>query len=108
MSGFITEITDQSFDNAVIKADHSVLVDFWAPWCGPCRLLSPLLEKIAMQYKDKIKIVKLNTDENPEIASKYNISAIPTILFFKNGQVVEQIIGIRPLEEFKKIIDEVL
>lgn len=82
MSGFITEVTDQSFDNEVIKAGHSVLVDFWAPWCGPCRLLSPLLEKIAVQYNDKIKIVKLNTDENPEIAGKYNISTIPTILFF--------------------------
>jgi thioredoxin 1 len=108
MSDFITEVTDQTFDTEVVKSGRSVLVDFWAPWCGPCRSLSPLLEKLAVEYKDKIKIVKVNIDENPEIASKYNISAIPTVLFFKNGQVMEQVIGIRPLDELKKITDEVL
>lgn len=108
MSTLIKEISEDLFDNEVIKSSHPVLVDFWAPWCGPCRMMPPLLEKIGNQYQDKLKIVKLNIDENPDVATKYNISSIPTLLLFKDGQIVEQIIGVKPLDELKKIIDEVL
>jgi len=108
MSDLITEVTDQAFENEVLKSVGPVLVDFWAPWCGPCRMLTPILTKLASQYQGKIKVVKLNTDENPDTATKYNISGIPTLLFFKGGQLVNQVVGIKPPEELKKMIDEVL
>jgi thioredoxin 1 len=108
MSDIIKEVTDQTFGDEVLKSTSPVLVDFWAPWCGPCRMLTPILTKLASQYQDKLKVVKLNTDDNPDTATTYNISAIPTLLFFKGGQMVNQITGIKPPEELKKIIDEVL
>ncbi|MEK7309593.1 MAG: thioredoxin [Planctomycetota bacterium] len=108
MSDIIKEVTDQTFGNEVLKSSNPVLVDFWAPWCGPCRMLTPILTKLASQYQGKLKVVKLNTDENPDTATTYNISAIPTLLFFNGGQMVNQIIGVKPPDELKKIIDEVL
>ncbi len=108
MSGLICEITDDTFDSEVIQSKTLTLVDFWAPWCGPCKMLLPILEKLVPMYQGKMKLVKLNTDENPDTAGKFNISAIPTIIFFKNGQVVNQIVGARPLEELKKLIDQSL
>jgi len=108
MSDLIKEISDATFADEVTKSSGLALVDFWAPWCGPCRMLTSILEKIAAQYKDKLSIFKLNTDENPETAGKYNISAIPNLIFFKNGQVADQIVGVRPLEELKKNIDTLL
>ena len=108
MSDLIKEVTDQTFGNEVLKSSSPVLVDFWAPWCGPCRMLTPILTKLASQYEGKLKMVKLNIDDNPDTATTYNISAIPTLLLFKGGQLVNQITRVKPPEELKKIIDEVL
>jgi len=89
----LLEITGANFENEVAKADVPVLMDFWAPWCGPCKRLSPVVEAIARQYDGKLKVVKCNTDEAQDVASKYGIMSIPTLLLFKEGQVREQIVG---------------
>lgn len=101
-------VTDQEFDKEVIKSTIPVLVDFWAPWCGPCRMLAPVVDEISKEYEGKIKVVKVNTDENPQSASNYQISAIPTLLFFKDGKVVKELVGVLPKEEIKKVLNEVL
>jgi len=88
------ELKDSTFDAEVIKSAQPVLVDFWAPWCGPCRMLAPVVEEIAKEYTGKVKVCKLNTDEQPNAATRFKISAIPTLLLFKGGQVVEQIVGV--------------
>lgn len=100
-------ITDQEFDKEVIKSAIPVLVDFWAPWCGPCRMLAPVVDEISKEYEGKVKVVKVNTDENPQSASNYQISAIPTLLFFKDGKVVKELVGVLPKEEIKKVLDEI-
>lgn len=101
-------ITDETFQKEVIDSTLPVLVDFWAPWCGPCRMIAPVIEEIASEYEGKAKVVKLNTDENPQMASKYQITAIPTLLFFKNGKVVKEIVGVVSKEEIKKVLDELI
>src|SRR5205085_4079711 len=88
------ELKDATFEQEVLKSAQPVLVDFWAPWCGPCRMLAPVVEEIAKEYSGKVKVCKLNTDEQPNAATKFKISAIPTLLFFNGGQVVEQIVGV--------------
>lgn len=93
---FTIEGTDTNFDQEVIKSDLPVLVDFWAPWCGPCRMVGPVVEELAEQYKGKLKVVKVNTDENQEVAIKYGIRSIPTLGIFKGGEVVDGIIGAAP------------
>ncbi len=93
---YTVEGTDTNFDQEVLKSDVPVLVDFWAPWCGPCRMVAPIVDELAQQYVGKLKVVKLNTDENQEIAIKYGIRSIPTIGIFNNGQVVDGIIGAVP------------
>lgn len=102
------ELKDSTFDQEVLKNPEPVLVDFWAPWCGPCRMLAPVVEEIAKEYSGKIKVCKLNTDEQPNAATRFKISAIPTLLFFKNGQVVEQIVGVHSKAEIKKHLDGLL
>lgn len=102
------EVNDSNFDQEVLKSSVPVLVDLWAPWCGPCRMLTPIVEKLAVDYQGKAKIVKLNTDDNPNTAMKYRIQAIPTILFFKGGNLVEHMVGIQPEKEIRQKIDDLL
>jgi thioredoxin 1 len=95
------EGTDNNFDQEVIKSNIPVLVDFWAPWCGPCRMVSPLVDELADEFTGKLKVVKVNTDENQEIAVKYGIRSIPTLGIFKNGEIVDGIIGALPKQAIK-------
>ena len=91
-----TDINDSSFKDEVIDSEKLTIVDFWAPWCGPCRKLGPVLDEIISEYAEKIKVVKLNTDENLKTAKEYSISGLPTLLLFKNGQAVERLVGFLP------------
>ncbi len=93
MSENTTAVTDESFDTDVLKAKGAVLVDFWAEWCGPCKMIAPLLDEVARDLPDKVKIVKVNVDEEQQLAQKYGIYNIPTLLFFKGGNVIEQVVG---------------
>jgi len=99
------KVDEANWDTEVLKASEPVLVDFWAVWCGPCQMVAPIVEELAGEYEGKLKVVKLNTDENPEIAGRYQIMSIPTILFFKNGEPVEKLVGARPKQQFKQVID---
>ncbi len=102
------DVTDGTFETEVLKSDKPVLVDFWAPWCGPCRMVEPVVEELSEEYGSKVKFLKLNTDHNNNTAATYGIRAIPTLLMFKGGQVVEQIIGFRPQGDLKRVIDKAL
>ncbi len=99
-------VSDQNFAEEVLKSREPVLIDFWAPWCGPCRLVSPIVEELADEYKGKIKVGKMNVDENERTAYKYGIRSIPTIMLFKDGRPVDQIIGAVPKHILKKMIDK--
>ena len=99
------EVTDTDFDQQVLKAAKPVLVDFWAPWCGPCRMLAPVVEELAKEYTGKVRVGKLNTDDHPNVPSRYKIAAIPTLLFFKGGKVVEQLVGVHSKSDIKKTLD---
>ena len=101
-------VTDEEFDSTVLQSERPVVLDFWAEWCQPCKMLAPTVEEIAGEYEDKIKVGKLNVDDNPNTATKYGIRGIPTLLFFKGGQVVQQVTGVKSKAEIKKIIDEEL
>lgn len=92
----VTEVKEADFKEVVLDSELPVLVDFWAPWCGPCRMVAPVVEEIAQQYEGKVKVVKLNTDDNPQIASQYGIRSIPTLMVFKDGQKVEMVVGAVP------------
>ena len=102
------QLTDANFEQEVLKSALPVLVDFWAPWCGPCRMLGPVIEEMAKDYAGKVKVCKLNTDEAQDTAAKHNISAIPTILLFKGGKVVQELVGMQKKEELKKHLDTLI
>ena len=102
------ELSDSTFENEVIKSETPVLVDFWASWCGPCRMLAPVVEDIASSYAGRLKVGKVNVDENQEITMKYGIRSIPTLILFKDGKAVEQIIGAVPKSEIERILKKSL
>jgi thioredoxin 1 len=104
MSDAIITGTDAAFDADVIKSDLPVLVDFWAPWCGPCHMIAPLVEEIAESHKGKLKVVKMNVDENAQVPQTYGIMAIPTLILFKGGEVKEKIVGFMPKAKFAELI----
>jgi thioredoxin 2 len=106
--GVPVNITDQSFESEVLSGPGVVLVDCWAPWCGPCRMVAPVLEELASEYQGKVKIVKLDTDENPKTSMKYNIRSIPTMLLFKRGNLVDTLVGALPKHEIEKKLVAVL
>lgn len=101
----VSEFTDQNFEEEVLKSTTPVLVDFWAEWCMPCRMLAPTIEKLAKDYVGKVKIGKVDTDANRDISIKYGISAIPTVILFKDGQVVQKFVGMRGEKDFKEALD---
>ncbi|MGD1808371.1 thioredoxin [Dapis sp. BLCC M126] len=103
-----TPVTDSSFQEDVLNSDLPVLVDFWAPWCGPCRMVGPVVDEIAGQYEGKIKVVKLNTDENPNVASQYGIRSIPTLMIFKGGQRVDMVVGAVPKTTLANTLEKYL
>lgn len=100
----VVNVTDSNFASEVLEADGKVLVDMWAPWCGPCRMLGPIIDEIAEEQEGKLKVCKLNVDENPETARKYRVMSIPTMLLFEDGELVNKMIGLKPKEE---ILEEI-
>jgi len=101
-------VTDSSFKQEVLDSSIPVLVDFWAPWCGPCRMVAPVVDEIAQQYEGKVKVVKINTDENPGVASQYGIRSIPTLMIFKGGQRVDMVVGAVPKTNLAATLDKYL
>ncbi|MFP3159218.1 MAG: thioredoxin [Hydrogenobaculum sp.] len=104
MAQNVVELTDANWENEVINSSVPVLVDFWAPWCGPCRIIAPVVEKLASEFAGQIKVGKLNTDDNPGVSMRYGIRAIPTIMMFKNGEVVDTRVGVQPEDSLRKMI----
>lgn len=104
----VTEIMDSVFDAEVLESEIPVLVDFWAPWCGPCKALSPVIEEISETYKGRVKVSKINVDENPETTMKFRIRSIPTLIAFKDGEVSDQIVGAVAKSEIEKILDKAI
>jgi len=102
----VSEFTDQNFETEVLKSTQPVLVDFWAEWCGPCKQLGPMLDELATEYDGKVKIAKVNIDDHQNLAVQYRINSIPTLLFFKNGQVVDQVVGLKSKKDFKAKLDQ--
>ncbi len=101
-------LTDDNFECEVLQSDSPVLVDFWAAWCGPCKAIAPVLEELAEEYSGKVKIGKLNIDENPNTASNYGVKSIPTLITFNGGKQEEQTIGVQPKQKIKEILDKLL
>ena len=107
-SEHVVAITDQNFQAEVLQSTQPVLVDFWAEWCGPCRMLAPTIDKLAADYVGKVKVGKVDTDANRDVAIKYGINSIPTVILFKGGQVVQKFVGLRPERDFKQALDSAI
>jgi thioredoxin 1 len=101
----VAQVSDASFEGDILKSDVPVLVDFWAPWCGPCRSVAPIVDDLANEYAGKLKVAKINVDESTAVAMKYQITSIPTFIVFKNGEVADRALGALPRSEFVKLID---
>ncbi|MCF8091364.1 MAG: thioredoxin [Desulfotignum sp.] len=108
MADKIIEIDDDGFEKYVLKSDKPIMVDFWAPWCGPCKAIAPTVEALEKEYGDQMTFAKINVDENPISPSKYGVQAIPTLIFFKNGEIAEQITGMVAKEKLEQTIKSVL
>ncbi len=102
----VVHLTDESFKKEVLESDVPVLVDFWAPWCGPCRIVAPLVDEIAKEYRDRLKVCKVNVDDSSRTASHYGVMSIPTLVFFHKGKVMEQIVGALNKPQLKKKVEE--
>lgn len=107
-SAGMVELSDSTFEKEVLKSEEPVLVDFWAPWCGPCRILAPVVEEIANSYSGRLKVGKLNVDDNQETTMAYGIRSIPTLIIFKNGKAIDQIIGAVPKSEIERMVKKAL
>lgn len=108
MSEDVLQVTDSSFEADVLKSNTPVLVDFWATWCAPCRAIAPIIEEMAKEYEGRLKVAKLNVDENPATPGKYGVRGIPTLILFKDGQVVDQVVGAVPKSRVKSLIEKVV
>jgi thioredoxin 1 len=107
-SELVNHVTDANFDQEVLKSDKAVLIDFWAPWCAPCRAIAPLIDELAGEYAGRLKVVKINVDDNPETPARYGVRGIPNLLIVKNGQVKEQIVGAVPKSHLVRAVDSAL
>jgi thioredoxin 1 len=109
MSGeSVIHVSEGTFDTEVLRSSQPALVDFWAPWCGPCRAIAPILDELAEEYKGKVKVAKINVDENRKLAGDHGIQSIPTMLLFKDGKVVDKLIGLVPKDRLKALMDKIL
>ena len=106
--GHPAQINDAGFEGTVLQSKTPVLVDFWAEWCAPCKMVAPVVEELAQDYSGRLKVAKLNVDENPQTPVKYSVMSIPTLILFKKGQVLTQVVGFKPKDQFKKVLDEAL
>lgn len=104
----MSDVTDATFQDQVLKSTKPVLVDFWAPWCGPCKIVKPIVEELAQEYAGKVDVLEMNVDDNPETSGQYGVMSIPTLMIFKNGQPVKSTIGAQPKEALKHMLDESL
>lgn len=107
-SDLLIQVSDDTFEAEVVQADKPTLVDFWAPWCGPCRAVGPIIEELAQEYQGKLKVTKVNVDDNPNIASSYGIRSIPTIMLFKDGKLQDTLVGLAPKDRLETFVKKVL
>ena len=105
MAGNVVEFTDANFDTEVLQSSQPVLVDFWAPWCGPCRMIAPVVEELAGEYAGSVKIGKINIDESPSAPGNYGVSSIPTLMIFKGGEVIDRFVGVQPKNRLQQALD---
>lgn len=105
MANNVSELTDANFQGEVLESEQPVLVDFWAPWCGPCRMIAPMVEELAGENRGSFKIGKINIDENPQAAQNYGVNSIPTLMIFKGGEVVDRFVGVQPKNRLQQAID---